>query len=182
VEVGGDVSVLEGPLVDGVAAAFADGKDDGVISWGEGVAFAGFGLHREWCLVWAWGEVLDDDSVGQWFGFAAWGEDFDHDLTSSGFVGDGVVEGEGEGSTDGSDLRGGIGTSNVDSTNTVWALSEFLAVEDWIGVNIVENLDEFVDSDNITKEITNCSFGLVGESTAKSSAGSNNTTVGNDFN
>jgi len=181
VEVNSGVGVLESPLVGREARALADGEEGGVLSSGPGFFLALLGLNGELDRVVSGLNGLDDFAVTEWFSVARW-VNFDVDLTSSGFVEDGEVKSEGEGGSESSVLGGNGGAVDDNISDTVGAGSEFLADEDGVWVDGVEELDEFVNSDNVAKNVANAGFNGVGQKAAKSIARSDDSSVGNDFN
>jgi len=160
---------LESPLVRREARSLADGEEGGVSSSGPGFVLGLLSLDLELDGVVSGLDGFDEFAIAKGFSVARW-VNFDVDFTSSGLVDDGEVEGEREGGSESSDLwlDGGAVDDNI--SNTVRAGSELFADEDGIGVDVVEELDEFVNSDDVAKNVANAGFKRVGQKAAKSVA------------
>lgn len=160
---------MEGPLVGREARALANSEEGGVFSSRPGLVLGLLSLDLELDGVVSGHDGFDEFTIAEGFSVSRW-VNFDVDLTSSGLVEDGEVQREGEGgskvSSDGLDL----GVVDDDVSNTVGASSELFADEDGIGVDDVEELDEFVNSDDVAKNVANTGFNRVGQKAAKSIA------------
>lgn len=158
---------MEGPLVGGEARSLANGEESRVFSSRPGLVLRLLSLDLELDGVISGLDGLDEFTIAKGFSVSRW-VNFDVDLTSSGFVEDGEVHGESEGgsevATDGLDG----GAVDADRSDTVGAGSELFADEDGVGVDGVEELDEFVNSDNVAKNVANAGFNGVGQKAAES--------------
>lgn len=160
---------MESPLVGGEARSLADSEEGRVFSSGPGFVLRLLSLDLELDGVISGLDGLDEFTIAKGFSVSRW-VNFDVDLTSSGFVEDGEVQSEGEGGSEVATDGGDVGVVDGDSSDTVGASSELFADEDGVGVDVVEELDEFVNSDNVAKNVANAGFNGVGQKAAESVA------------
>jgi len=171
-EVGGDGGIHSGEGVLVEAVTLTQSEDNFVGS----SSVVGVGLYLEGQLI-----LADGDSVGELLsalGLSVGGNEVNNDETRASGVGDLVLGSDGEGGSNGSRLGGRGDTSERSSSaSNLGAGVELLAVPDGIGVSMVDDLDELLNSNIVADKVASNIKNLAGEEVAELSTSTHNSTV-----
>lgn len=161
-------------------SALAEKELYAVLAIGEGIVLASLGLELEVDLVNVRLLALDELSGNNGIGIIG-RSDFYSNLASSSSVDDLINHLQVEGGTDGALLRGNRNIQDIGSSvGSNGAEVKLLTDVNGVGIGIINQLNENLDSDIVTKQVTNGRFNGVVEEPTKVTTRAYHSSIGND--